>query len=662
MNQIYEMLEFDKIIEQCKEFALTEEAKKRFDQIALILNQKELIKRTQDTTEARVYLERFGTPPFSFVKYIRKTVDASLRGELLTLDELEEVRQFAVACERLSLYLKKGEEFQLTLNAYSTGFHDLSLVKEEIERCIRSGRVDDYASKELRNIRRHMESVSQQIKQKLESILRSKKECFSEGFVSNRSGHYTLPVKKEYKHRISGNVIAVSSSKATYFIEPAVAVKLREELEYYRIEESNEERKILFMLSSMVADASREMKQNLDYMEELDYIFAKGKLSLSMNGIPAKSNTSRIISLKEARHPLLNKKECVPLTIEMGNTFRGVVITGPNTGGKTVALKTAGLLSVMAQSGLHVSCEQADICMNSQVLCDIGDGQNISENLSTFSSHIKNIIAIIQKVDKDSLVLLDELGSGTDPLEGMGIAISILEELKISGCNFIATTHYPEVKQYAKDNEKICNARMTFDKESLKPLYQLELGEAGESCALYIAKQLGFPKKMLQRAYEESYVSEETKHVEVELKEQIHDQLFHQEKNGEETSHSLGVAQKKENKIQPLKEMEGQKTPHSHVESFQIGDCVEVEPDKKLGIVYQTANEKGIVGVQIQKEKQFINHKRLKKKIDAKEMYPEDYDFSVIFEDVKDRKAKKLMQKRHVPGLVIERDADKNKR
>lgn len=317
-------------------------------------------------------------------------------------------------------------------------------------------------------------------------------------------------MKKEYKSRIKGSVIDKSSTGSTIFIEPTSVGEYYEELQILRILEKNEERRILYTLTGMVADNAAAFEENITMIEKLDYIFSKGKLSLAYGGTEPKINTVRHIWLKDGRHPLMTQEECVPLQFETGRSFRGVIITGPNTGGKTVAIKTVALNCMMAQCGLHVACRDADICMSSNFLCDIGDGQNISENLSTFSAHITNVLEILKRVNQDSLVIMDELGSGTDPAEGMGIAVAVLEELRKSGALFLVTTHYPEVKQYADKKEGIINARMTFDKESLKPLYRLVIGEAGESCAFYIAGKMGMPTEMLQAAARAAYGTEGT--------------------------------------------------------------------------------------------------------------------------------------------------------
>ena len=405
--------------------------------------------------------------------------------------------------------------------------------------------------------------------------------------------------------------------------------KYYETLRLLRIHEENEEYRILYSLSAMVADYEEILEQNISMIEKLDFIFSKGKLSLEYDGAEPKINTERYIRIEDGRHPLMAPSECVPLQFEIGKSFDGVVITGPNTGGKTVAIKTVALNCMMAQCGLHVSCKKAEICMNSNFLCDIGDGQNISENLSTFSAHIVNVLEILKKVNRDSLVVMDELGSGTDPTEGMGIAIAILEELQKSGGLFLVTTHYPEVKQYADKKARIVNAKMTFDKESLKPLYQLVIGEAGESCAFYIAGKMGMPEEMLKTAMKAAYKKEG---ISENLKQVV-------SKNHLEKRRVSGIQKRKRRNEAAQKALE-----------FQLGDSVLIYPDKKIGIICKTANEKGVLRVQMADKKIWVNRKRIKLHVAAKKLYPDDYDFSIIFDSVKNRKLRHQMDR----GKMIE--------
>jgi len=635
-------LEFDKIKEMLCNNAVSEEAKNKLSNLSPILNESELKAKLSETTEARQILDCLGTPPLPSMKDINTLLDLAEKGAMLIPEQLSHINMFINACKRMKSYLKRAESLNLSLASYGASINELNVLSEQIEFSIRNNQVDDNASKELKNIRRQIEGINSDIKAKLDSLLRSKKEYFSEGFVSIRNGHYVLPVKKEYKHMVSGSVLDISSSGATYFIEPTIVAKLKDELALLEIAESNEIRRILYELTALVAENAYPIRINMEAMVSLDFIFAKAKLSIDMKAVVPNINTERRIVIINGRHPLLKQDICVPLNFQIGDGIRGVVITGPNTGGKTVALKTIGLLQLMAQSGLHVPCQSADLCLNNAVLCDIGDGQSITENLSTFSSHITNIINILNYANNESLVLLDELGSGTDPAEGMGIAISILEELRAKQCLFVATTHYPEVKEYAAKTEGLINARMAFDRESLKPLYRLELGQSGESCALYIAKRLGMPKSMLKRAYEAAY-SGSNKGI-----RHAPDIDFLSNASDDEISSPV----KPEN-IQAITKAQPQKRTNSQSSRFNIGDCVIVYPQKKLGIVFSKANEKGEVGVQIQKKKLYVNHKRLKLKVPAEELYPENYDFSIVFDSVANRKARHKMSKGHQPDLEI---------
>lgn len=642
INKSMHALEFDKIKEMLCNNAVSDEAKAKLALLEPSLSESEVTAKINDTTQARKILDTMGSAPLASMKDISTLLELAQKGAMLIPEQLNQISLFINACRRMKSYLKRAESLNVSLAGYGGSIDELNSLSNEIQMAIRNNQVDDNASKELKDIRRQIERINSEIKSKLDALLRSKKEYFSEGFVSIRNGHFVLPVKKEYKHMVSGSVLDISGSGSTYFIEPTIVSKLKDELAILEIDESNEIRRILYELSSLVAEHAYPISLNMEAMVTLDFVFAKAKLSIDMKAVPAAINTERRIYIKNGRHPLLKQSECVPLNFRIGDGIRGIVITGPNTGGKTVALKTVGLIQLMAQSGLHVPCDEADLCMNNAVLCDIGDGQSITENLSTFSSHITNIINILNHTTRESLVLLDELGSGTDPAEGMGIAISILEELRIKECLFVATTHYPEVKEYAAKTAGLINARMAFDRESLKPLYSLEIGEAGESCALYIAKRLGLPKHMLERAYQEAYLADGKAMRSIPEKDFIADATEVSTDNPIITALIPGV------KKQPP-----QKEISTKSQRFNIGDCVVIYPQKKLGIVFSKANEKGEVGVQIQKKKFYVNHKRLQLKVAATEMYPDNYDFSIIFDSVANRKARRKMEKGHQPDLQI---------
>ena len=490
------MLEFDRIIGRLEEMAYTEKAKEMIRELAPGLSEAEVKAQLKNTTEARTMLENCGMPPITALEGITELLEMAGKGICLTAEQLEKIASTLTAVKRLKDYLCRGKAYDISLPYYEENLDSLEEIREELYEKIRNGRVDDYASGLLKSLREGIERTEAKMREKADSILRSGKECMSDSFSTVRNGHICVPVKKEYKFRISGSVIDKSATGNTLFIEPESVARLYGELQDMRVDEENEERRILYTLTVMLSDKAEVIFRNNRTIEKLDFIFAKGKLSVDCGGTEPEINVERRIRLVKGRHPLMDKSINIPLDFEMGKGTNGVIITGPNTGGKTVAIKTVALSCLMAQCGLHTAARSAEICMNNLILCDIGDGQNLAENLSTFSAHITNVLNILRKADNESLVIMDELGSGTDPAEGMGIAIAILRELKRSGALYLVTTHYPEIKTYAEREEGVVNARMTFDKESLRPLYQLVIGEAGESCAFYIARKLGMPGHM----------------------------------------------------------------------------------------------------------------------------------------------------------------------
>lgn len=622
-------LEFDKVKELWQALAVTEHAKQRIENAGFISSELELRKELKDTTNARELIEKLGAPPLQNVTEIKDVMEIAKKGDCLTPHQLEKVGMILTAVRRLKDYLDRGKMFENPLAYYDENFDCVDDLREEIARQIRSERVDDYASKELSQLRMQIAKKTEDMKQKADQIMRSNKDAMADSFSTYRNGRLCLPVKKEYKHRIPGSVIDKSSTGSTFFVEPVGVANIYEEIDLLRISEENEVYRILYTLTAMVAEAECIMEENIRMMEKLDYIFSKGKLSMDMHACEPVVTLDRNICLKNARHPLMDRTISVPLQFELGGNTRGIVITGPNTGGKTVAIKTVMLNCLMAQCGLHVTCEEASICMNSDYLCDIGDGQNISENLSTFSAHIKNVLEVLAEVNQDSLVIMDELGSGTDPAEGMGIAISILEELRKSGCNFIVTTHYPEVKEYAEKADGIVNARMTFDRDSLLPTYQMIIGEAGESCAFYIADRLGMPENMLKVAIEAAYGKKEADKF---------------------TSRNRKTLEKK--KTGAIKKLKKTTKNIALEQEYNIGDGVMIFPDKKIGIVCEKVNDKGVLRVQVKGKKIWINRKRVKLHVAASELYPEDYDFSIIFESVENRKIKHDMSRKYTEETI----------
>lgn len=625
MTDTEKILEFDRIKEKLAELACTEKARLQIQELKPSLSELEVKAFQRETTEARKMIEICGNPPVTALQGVDGWIEFASKGGCLTPRQLEQISMVLAAVRRLKDYLRREKEHEIGLAYYEENLDGLDDIREELGSKIRNERVDDYASKTLKSLREAIDRAETKMHEKADAILKANKQYMADNFSTLRNGRICVPVKKEYKFKIQGSVIDKSSTGSTLFMEPLQVARLYDEVQELKIDEENEEIRILYTLSSILSDKEEIIRSNSRTVEKLDFIFAKGKLSLEQEGIQPEINTDRHIRIKNGRHPLMDKAVNIPLNFEIGNGINGVIITGPNTGGKTVAIKTVALNCMMAQCGLHVPCEEAEICMNNAILCDIGDGQNLSENLSTFSAHITNVLDILKKAERDSLVVMDELGSGTDPAEGMGIAIAILEELKKSKALFLATTHYPEVKEYARRTEGIINARMTFDKESLRPLYQLVIGEAGESCAFYIAGKLGMPGYMLSRAAKAAYGSEGETKI-------------------EGMAGNEGLKKSSHPKIQKIKKAVTQK----EAKKYRIGDSVMVYPEKKIGIICRMADEKGMLQVQMKKEKRWVSHKRIKLHVAAEQLYPEDYDFSIIFDSVEKRKAQHDMKRKYV--------------
>lgn len=658
-----QLIEFDRIKEKWGALALTDAAKERISGAGVFLEETALRKEQRDTTDSRELIEKLGAPPLQNVTELREIMGAAKRSECLTPYQLERVGSVLTVIERLHDYLKRGRQFGNPLAYYDENLDTLPELHDEILRTVRYDAVDDHASRLLSDLRSRIMVLEESMKQKAEQVLRNNRECMADTFYTIRNGHVCVPVKKEYRYRVPGSLVDRSSTGSTCFVEPEGVAKLFEELQLRRIDEENEVYRILYTLTAMVADAAPSLEEDVRMIEKLDYIFSKGKLSIDLNCREPRINLERRIVLRNARHPLMDPAVAVPLNFALGTEnatatdettsfdetekssaapadgklksarghVRGVIITGPNTGGKTVAIKTVMLTSYMAQCGLHVTCGEADIAMNSNYLCDIGDGQNISENLSTFSAHIKNVMEILGAVNRDSLVIMDELGSGTDPAEGMGIAVAILEELRASGANYLVTTHYPEIKEYAERTAGVINARMTFDRETLRPTYRMVIGEAGESCAFYIAERLGMPKRMLRVAERAAY--------------------------GQGYCRERG---QKENETVGGRPGGLVRAPKKHAVAagtrFSVGDSVMVYPDKKIGIVCEPEDEKGVLRVQIADRKIYVNQKRVKLHVKAEELYPADYDFSIVFDTAENRKKRHDMERKYTDEVIVRED------
>ena len=623
INNHHLSLEFNLIITKLQEHALSQNAKDTLAALSPYLNEDICVRKMEETTSAKSLLDAVGTPPLAVMDGLNEILTLAEAGSMLIPDQLERVALFAQSCKRMRAYLAKATQEAVAM--YGQSIENLAGLQLEIETCIKDSKLCDDASPSLRNIRRKKEHLEAQIKEKLSHILVSRKQYLSDGYITVRQGRHVLPVQRKFQTQFGGTIVEASAKGSTVFMEPTAIAKPQAELTLLNIEEEAEERRILYTLTATVLEHSAPLCLNMEAMEVLDVLFAKAKLSASMKAIPVGIGGERKLSIKQGRHPLLEAELCIPLDFEMDESTNGVIITGPNTGGKTVAVKTVGLLSLMAQCGLHIPCAQGSyIAMQDNYWCDIGDNQNISQNLSTFSGHMTNIIDILERASKDSLVLLDELGSGTDPAEGMGIAVAVLEELRQRGCMFLVTTHYSQVKAYAEESGGVKSARMAFDRENLRPLYKLEMGMSGESCALHIANKLGLAPHLLERAHIEVYGGEK------------------QDKQTTMKAPKSGLVRTQSEKIVA-----------DIFSKFSMGDSVTLLKTGETGIVYRPANEQGDVIVQVKGVKQHIKHNRLKVNVAAAELYPPDYDFSIIFDSVENRKARHQMGRKHDPTVRI---------
>lgn len=635
-DKYYKTLGFNNIKDTLATLTKTDFARNKALSLLPFLREIDVKLALSETNSAKIMIDMLGVPTIPSVDEVKNNLDLIEKEGILYPNQLEEIMTFIASCKRLKSYLEKGKCTNQSMAFMSDSISIFDEIYDEINNSISGQEIDSNASTQLKNIRRKIDNTNMQIQNKMEEILKAKKSYCSDFVITKKNGRFTIPIKKEYKNMLPGSVIAMSNTGATLFIEPNSVNKLTTLLDSLLIEENSEIEQILYTIASCISLYTDEFYTNISLIETLDFAFAKGKLSVEMNACIPIVTTARNIDIIQGRHPQIAQKDCVPIDIKLGDGIRGIIITGPNTGGKTATLKLVGLFSLMAQSGLHLPAKTATLSMNNNVLCDIGDGQNITQNLSTFSSHILNVIEILNATNKDTLVILDELGSGTDPTEGTGIAISILEELRNRNCLILATTHYEKVKEYTKNAEGLINARMTFDRESLKPNYQLVIGEAGESCALHIAKKLGFPDHLLKHAFYESYGD-----------------------NGDNDFVSkLSNSDIKKSKITApkIEKIKAKNKQSERALSFNRGDSVFILPEKTIGIVFKSCDDMGNIGVQIRGEKLTINHKRLQLNVKASELYPDDYDFSIIFNSVEFRKANKLMGKRHVDGLIIEHE------
>ncbi|MBF1147321.1 MAG: endonuclease MutS2 [[Eubacterium] sulci] len=521
MNQkALETLEYRKIIAQLKREMGSAASAKLADELTPLTSEKIIKEELRSTTEAVDLIVRKGPLPTGGLYDIREALLLAKKGGSLTMRQLLEVQNVLGISSEVVAFMHDDALPELKyIGEMVDLIVEFTALEKEISRCILTeDEMADNASPKLKDIRRSIHQQNQAIKNKLSRIITSSsnKTYLQDTIVTMRDGRYVIPVKQEYRSFFPGMVHDQSKGGATLFIEPQGVVELNNKLRELEVEEQLEIARILAELSSRVAEHYREIRSNLELLIKLDFIMAKGKLSCKMHASEPKIDADGELRLISARHPLIEYKKAVPVDIRIGGDYRTLIITGPNTGGKTVSLKTAGLLVMMAQSGLHIPASHAStLPIFGEVFADIGDEQSIEQSLSTFSSHMKNIVSIIDKASYDSLVLVDELGAGTDPTEGAALAIAILERFYDSGALTMATTHYNELKKYALATSGVENAAMEFDVETLTPTYRLLIGVPGKSNAFEISKKLGLSESVIERA------SEHIKHGDMEFENVI---------------------------------------------------------------------------------------------------------------------------------------------
>ena len=606
MNEnTFEKLEYNELKELVKSYCVSSLGKALFDKQAPSSNLKVVEHRLKETTEARKILDSGAKMPFMNVSNIDFLVDKVEKGIILTAEELVYVNDFLRGCRRIIDFMSTKEFLAPTLSSYVNSMTELRSLEEEISIAIKNNRVDSHANKELKRVRSFIDGNEMKIKDKLNKYINSNKNYVQEGIISVKNDRYTVPIKASYKNQVNGTIIELSSKGTTAYVEPSVVRKLSDELEGLKAEESMIEYQILATLTGIINDNLHTININIDLIAQYDMINARARFSKSIDGISPHINDYGKIKLLDCKHPLLTG-DIVPLDFDIGKDYRSLVITGPNAGGKTIVLKTIGLITLATMSGFHISAsEDTEVAVFDQIFVDLGDNQSLENALSTFSSHMKNLSDILPKANNNTLLLFDEIGNGTEPNEGAALAIALLEEFYHKGCITVATTHYGEIKRYSEMHSDFMNAAMQFNQETLEPLFQLQIGKSGDSNALWISRKMKVPEHVLTRA--EKYM------VDKEYGLEVLDQ----------------------NKVRKEKIIEAASTDTT---LYEKGDRVKLLDYNDFGLVYELQDKFSNVTVYYQNEMIDVNKKRLKLEQKAKDLYPDDYDLDALFTDYQTRK------------------------
>lgn len=616
-SNTFERLQLNEVKELIKAYCVSSLGKNLIDKLTPSGNIGVVRRKLAENKEARKIIENSNHIPLEGLFNAGSTIDKIEKGMIIEPIELINIEDFLRGCRKIKAFMLEKEFYSPTLSSYALNITECKNIEDEINYCIKSNKVDSNASKELKKVRRNIEITEGKIKDRLNKFITStiNKKYIQELIISKRNDRYVIPIKSSYKNEVDGTILDTSSKGNTVFIEPRSISNLSTELTMLKADETIEEYKILSYLTELIFDKINQIKLNIEILSEYDMVFAKAKYSQKIKGITPKINNNGYIKIIKGKHPLLTG-DVVPLDFEIGRDYRSLVITGPNAGGKTVTLKTVGLLTLMVQCGFDVSAKEgSEFSVFEKVFVDIGDNQSIENALSTFSSHIKNIAEIMSLSNNSTLVLFDEIGSGTEPNEGSGLAISLLEEFYRMGCITIASTHYGEIKKFANLHPEFENAGMMFDKETLEPMYKLTIGKSEDSNALFISKKMGIKNRVLERA-----------------KEYIIDR-----------SYNLDLV--KRSKLQSNVEDSNNSEIIPNYTDYNIGDKVKLLDENDFGVVYKPIDKFNNVEVLFKDNFISVNIKRLQLSIKASELYPEGYDLDTLFTSFEDRKLEKDIQR-----------------
>lgn len=606
-NTTLEKLQYHELKDIVKSYCVSGLGKQLLDKLMPSSNLAVVKNRLNETTEARAILDAEGHVPFLGVSNIEHIMTKLEKGMILDPSELVSISDFLRGCRNIKKFMLDKEFFAPVLSSYAHSMAEFKSVEEEINFAIKANRVDSAASRELKRIRHHMETTEEKIKERLTKFLNNSanKPYIQEFFISQKDDRYTIPIKATYKNHVQGTAVEISSKGATVFMEPSVVAKLNVELATLKAEEAVEEYQILASLSGLLMEHLHAITINMELISQYDMVFAKAKFSRQIGGREPRINDYGYIQLINGKHPLL-PGNAVPLQFAIAKDYRSLIITGPNAGGKTVVLKTIGLLTLATMSGFHIVADEGtEMAVFNHIFVDIGDNQSIENALSTFSSHMKNLSDIMRAANNHTLLLFDEIGSGTEPNEGAALAIAILEEFYQMGCITVATTHYGEIKRFSEMHPDFMNAAMRFNSETLEPLYQLLIGTSGESNALWISKKMNIREAVLQRA--KDYINNK--------------------------EYQLRLVQ--DSKIRKPKI---EKANVATTYAFAKGDRVKLLDYDDVGLVYEEMNPYNNVSVFYQGQILEMNVKRLTLELPATELYPEGYDLETLFVDYQDRK------------------------